>query len=270
MRRLFILLLVLGLSAGCGTKKPIAGGGSKTASAAPTDGGSKDDDNTPAVHDEKAVAVIEAAINAHGGADALARARVGERKVKGKQLAGGELPFTAETTYELPNRYRDSVTLEIGEQKNHRLVIVNGDKGWIQLEGETVEMPPEQVKDIKDELYVWNASTLVPLKESGVVLALQKEEMVKGKPATVVRAVRSGHPNLMLYFDKASGLLVKIRRRASDNAVKETYYSDHQDVNGVKVAGHEREDQKGTWQNEWTLESIRFPASINAAMFARP
>ena len=81
------MVVLVGLL-GCGRPNLPQQGGSKTAGGSTTsDGGPKDDDKTPIVHDEKAVEVIDAAIKAHGGAEALARAKVVESVAKGKEFA---------------------------------------------------------------------------------------------------------------------------------------------------------------------------------------
>jgi hypothetical protein len=59
----------------------------------------------PADDRETALAVVDAAIEAHGGADALARAQTVVLKAAGQiTVAGKEIPFAEEYTAQLPGQ----------------------------------------------------------------------------------------------------------------------------------------------------------------------
>jgi hypothetical protein len=184
-----------------------------------------------------AIAVLDEAIKAHGGADALAKAQNYTRTGKG---TAGEAKVTSEQSVSLPDRSRLAVDLEIGGNKIHVVAVVNGDKGWESSGGPATEMTATRVREMKEEGYVLWATTLVPLKMDSVNLKLLPESKVDGKAVIVLAASSKGKPDLRLYFDKESHLLLKIERETVVGGArvdKEYVFGDYKDVDGVKLPG---------------------------------
>src|SRR5438445_725224 len=77
------------------------------------------------------------------------------------------------------------------------------------------------------------------VKEKGVELSSLAETKVDGKPAVGVVVKSKGHRDVKLYFDKASGLLVKREHPVVDpstgkEVVQEVLFRDYQDKDGLK------------------------------------
>jgi hypothetical protein len=277
MRAVAIPLLMLTFIAGCTSDPtpPQGGSGSKVVAVTKDSSTAAKSEPAPTVSDEKAVAVIDAAIKAHGGAEALAKAAVMERSVKGTRVLPGvkDLPFSAEVAVELPDHYRNVVTAELAEQTNVQTVVINGDKGWQASGGATLALSSADVDGFRDELYVLGAVTLVPLKNKEVIVALRPDEEVRDKPAAVVAAYSKGHPDLKLYFDKESKLLVKVSFRTKLQGISapiDLVILEHGEYDGAKLPSHQQEFISGTKQADYTTVSLRMPAQINASKFERP
>ena len=184
---------------------------------------------------DKALAVIEQAVKAHGGAEALNKARTRSRSGQGVLTLGAEVPFTTEETIQLPNRCR--VLIEVG--RNRVLLVLNGDKGWTLPPGGAVrEMNKEEFSERSEEMYVWWLMTLTPLQKDGFDLTPLPDAKVNGQETAVVKVSSKGHADASLFFEKKSGLLIKIARRAKEAGFvhdREYYYSDHKDCDGVKL-----------------------------------
>ncbi len=221
---------------------------------------------------DKALALIERAIKAHGGAEALTKAQVSTRTNAGTLTQpGGDMDFTSTVTQSLPDRVR--MDIEVGKSVK-LLTVIDGDKGWQQSAGgAALPLDRDRLKEIKGEAYVWWLATLVPLKKDGLTLALAPEIKVDGKPALGVKVSGRGEPDARLYFDQGTGLLVKIERRAPETGVlvnKEYYFSDFKDFDGAKLPAKEVMTVNGKKWYEVRVLTYKFLPKVEDSAFARP
>ena len=223
---------------------------------------------------EDALAVIEQAVKAHGGEDALTRAQTAVRTSTGAIASptGKDLPFKDEMSWKLPDRFR--LSLEVGAEKTRLVTVVTSDKGWQMTGGQVAELSAERLGELREEAYVLWLETLVPLKtDSAFELAPLPEAKVNGQPAAGVKVAHKGHTEASLYLDKQSGLLVKIARRAREAGLtvdKEYLFSDHKDFDGVKMPTKQQELLNGKRFTELTGISYKFPSSLDDSTFAKP
>ena len=91
------------------------------------------------------------------------------------------------------------------------ILVLNGDKGWIQAGGATRELTKQDLKERREELYVWRLMNLTPLLNEEFKLTRLADAKVGGREAAVVKVEHKDYPDARLYFDKKSGLLVKLR-----------------------------------------------------------
>jgi hypothetical protein len=223
---------------------------------------------------EKALEVLDTAIKAQGGAEALTKAAICQRTIKGTQfLFGKENPFTAECSMHLPERYHDSIVQTIADQRTQIIVVVDGKRGWQTTGGMSMQLVEDRVGELQEELYTMWAMTLVPLKDKSVTLSLLPDGKFAGKATTVVKVVSKDRPELKLSFDKASGLLVKVERKArlaGQQFQKEYWLMDYKAFDRVKLPSRGIDLLNGNKQVEWKVESYRFPEKIDGSVFAKP
>jgi hypothetical protein len=223
---------------------------------------------------EDALAVIDQAIKAHGGEDALTKAQTAVRTSTGAIASptGKDLAFKDEMTWKLPEHFR--LVLEVGDEKARLVTVITPDKGWQMTGGQVAELSPERQGELREEAYVLWLATLVPLKKDAAFeLAPLPEVKVNGQPAGGVKVAHKGHTDAALYFDKQSGLLVKIQRRAREAGLmvdKEYVYSDHKDFDGVKMPTKQQELLNGKRFTDLAGISYKFPRSVDDSTFAKP
>lgn len=185
--------------------------------------------------EKEARSLLDRAIQAHGGTDALKKAAAFTATAKGtRHVAGREVAYTRKQQAKLPTQLRQEITL--GERVA-TTVVLDGDKARQIEGGKTIDLKAPRLKELQAEADVLWLATLVPLTKQGVTLSLVKEAKVNGAEAAGLKAVRKGHADTMLYFDKQSGLLVKISRRATlagKELEQEWVYSGHKSFGGVK------------------------------------
>jgi hypothetical protein len=220
---------------------------------------------------ETALAVVEQAIKAHGGADALARSANSSRSGKGTiTVEGKELAVTTEAVLSLPDKERVAVVVE---KQLPITIVLNNDKGWKLTGGAAADLPKDSVEDLRGEAYVWWLATLVPLKKAPFELSPVPEIKVSGKAAVGVKAVNKGRPDAKLYFDKLTGLLVKIEVRAKEAGLevfKEYFYSDHKEIDGVKVALREVKLVNGRASQDVILTAFKVLPKPDESAFGKP
>jgi hypothetical protein len=186
----------------------------------------------------QAVAVVDQAIAASCGAEKLAALNAGIWKTSG--VFRGQ-QSRAEFQGELPDKFRiDSTRVVDGKTVNHSRII-SGTKGWVVEDGKVTPMTEEELKSVRESYYHKQlATTLVPLKHKDCKLSFEGIRVLNERPASVVKATRTGYPDVTLYFDRDTGLLAKTemaQRSASGKDVQvELFFSQFREFDGIKIA----------------------------------
>ncbi len=164
--------------------------------------------------------IIAKAIKAHGGEELLTKNKAGQTKAKGKiNLPGaGEVEFTQDVSYMIPDKFKDSMELKVGGKSIAVLTLVNGDKMTIEIDGKAVDVPAEAKASLKEVSHVMDVARLVPLKGKAYELSLIGDDKVDGKKVVGVRVTKKGQKDVSVYFDKETGLMAKIEFRTVDQA----------------------------------------------------
>ena len=72
----------------------------------------------------------------------------------------------------MPDRYKSSSTFQITDEKYAQIHVIDGDKGWIQMNGQTLDLPKEAVAEMKEQRYAEDLDRLAFLKETGTTKAI--------------------------------------------------------------------------------------------------
>jgi hypothetical protein len=223
---------------------------------------------------DAALLIVDQAIQAHGGAEALAKTRSMIEATRGSITFDKEvLPFVCEVTLQLPEQCRWAYELEAGTQKVQVQLGINGEKGWRSGGGAVKEMVKLEVEEQRERAYASWLMTLLPLKENDTELAVLPEIKVGNEPAVGVQVTRKGRPEVKLYFDKKSHLLVKLERKAKDagqEVTLEALLSEPKSFDGVKLASKRVELFNGKKIAEWTITSCKFSVRLEESVFAKP
>jgi major membrane immunogen (membrane-anchored lipoprotein) len=226
----------------------------------------------------EARAILDRAIGATGGEEALSRIKAVRYRGKGslftpeKKMAG-----TFEWTYEGFDRSRGVSVLDDDGKKSTEVEVVNADKGWVKDDDQqTEELTKDQVASGRETIYANWATMLVPLKAPGVRLAPLAETTVLGRRAVGILVTQNRRPDLKMYFDKESGLLVKLERKFNDVeggkvVTEETLYSENQDVQGTKQPSRATTFWDGKKVSDVTVTETRlFEKPLDETQFSKP
>jgi hypothetical protein len=213
--------------------------------------------------------VLARAIKAHGGAENLEKLKASIIKTKGKLI---ELEYTAETSLQLPDRTCTAAESKLGKY----IQVLNGDKGWVKLGELSRECFKEELVEMKEQLNVTSIAHLSVLAGEEYKLSPLGEETVEGRTAVGMRVERKGFRDVSLYFDKDSGLLLKVQTRVRDplrgglECTSETLYSDYREVDGLMTPYKFTIKYDGKIYNEGEMTDVRIAESLDDSVFEKP
>jgi hypothetical protein len=169
--------------------------------------------------------IIEKYVAALGGAEAIKK--ITSRVMKGTITAGGsETPIELFT--KVPNK-------RISISNGQSYTAFDGTVGWMGNTGR----PAREMSAVEAEAAGLDAefSLALRLKEIFPQLRRGRPETIAGVECETLNATRPGRPPVRLYFDKNSGLLVRMVRYADTPVGRNATqidYADYREMEGVK------------------------------------
>jgi hypothetical protein len=230
---------------------------------------------TQASADEETQALIEKAINAHGGREKLSKERTTQSKTKGTIELMGGLAFTQEITLQLPKQLKEVMDLEVGGMKITVTTALNGEKAWITANGKDIEVSDKIMGALTEGVYGVEVMSMVKLKDKKYELSLLGEVKVKDKKAVGVKVASKGHKDINIYFDKESGLIAKVELQALDSMTgeevpEERIITEYQDLDGQKMAKKVTINRSGKKFMEAEVMEVKFIDKLDDSHFAKP
>lgn len=169
--------------------------------------------------------IIEKYVSALGGADAIRK--VTSRVMKGTiQTGGSETPIELFT--KAPNK-------RISISNGQSFTAFDGTAGWMGNTGR----PAREMTAMESEAAGLDAefALALRLKEIFPQLRRGRPETIGGVECELLNATRPGRPPVRLYFDKNSGLLMRLVRYAETPVGRNATqidYADYREMDGVK------------------------------------
>ncbi len=232
--------------------------------------------------DEKELrATIDRALKAVGGADKIARRPAATWKGKGTMPSQGGLAFEVQGARQGATQAAVRVKMDARGTLLTRVLVVDGEKGWLKLsykpDSPTRELSKDELAEEKERMYANWVATLAPLvKDKDFALAPAPAPAVKGE-LVGVKVTRKDHRDVLLYFDKKTGELAMRQTEIVDvlargRKIKEQVrYSDYRATpDGVKHAHKVRVLWDGKLIAVTEITEIAPVASLPASAFAPP
>jgi hypothetical protein len=226
----------------------------------------------PAWSGEDAAAkdVVAKAIKAMGGEANLAKQKAITWTETGTYYGMGKgLPFTGKYAVRMPDHFR----MEI---EGVFTLVIAGDKGWTHAGGETKEMTDEQLATQKNDHRAGFIASVLPLKDKAFSLTTLTATKVDDRPAVGIKVTRKDYPEVKLYFDAETHLLVKSewRTKAAEQQNKEVtaamYYSKYKEIDGAKIPTHLVMKRDGKLFVDATVEDHKAVGKLADSVFAKP
>jgi hypothetical protein len=226
--------------------------------------------------DNDANAVLDKAIKALGGEAKLRQAEAIAWKAKGKSFRdGSESAFTNETIAQ----GLDHLRMEFEEENDGNLVkgltLVNGDKGWRKYGDNARELDGDRLANHKRNMYLLVVPvTLVPLKGKAFQIEKARDEKVGDRPAVGLKVTGPDGKDFTLYFDKESGLPVKLVSKVTglpgQESTEEVIFGDYKDFDGIKKATKIEKKRDGETFLEQEIIEFKVLDKVAPETFVQP
>ena len=221
--------------------------------------------------------LVAKAIKAHGGTDALSKYKASVTKQKGKfRGLGDAIDFTGDSSVQLPDRLRTEVHSKFGGQDFVFVQIVNGNKGWFKIAGNTDELKKDMLEEAKEQMNALNITRLVCLNDKDYKVSPLGEVKVGDRPAIGIRVERKGYRDVSLFFDKERSLLLKLETRGKDpmqggaEYTSTTFYDDYKKVEGMMVAYNVKVERDGKPYVESEVIEVKVSEKLDDSLFEKP
>ena len=194
--------------------------------------------------DEKdATAILDKAIKAMGGEEKLSKIKAYSVKTKGTlSIMGNDNDFTATRNPRRPRPLSGpSSQSKFGDNDFKAVAVVNGDKGWRKF-GDRIWKWTTMRSRTRSGRSISRRSRpcILPAKSKGFKTETAGEEKVGDKPAAVVKVTGPDGKDFKLYFDKESGLPVKLVATVvgfdGNEFTQEMTYENYKEFDGIKRA----------------------------------
>ncbi len=221
-------------------------------------------------------AILNKAIKALGGEEKLSKAKNASWKAKGTVSFGGNNnEVTTETTVQGLDHARREFEGDFNGNKFKVITVVAGDKGWRKFGDNQMELDKDALANEKRAIYLTVIPmTVLPLKSKEFKVAPAPEEAVDGKAAVGIKAAGPDGKEFRIYFDKDSGLPVKVVARVvgfmGEEFTQETTYHDYKEMAGIKKATKMQAKRDGEKFQEFLVTEFTILDKVDPKTFAEP
>jgi hypothetical protein len=216
--------------------------------------------------------ILDKGIKALGGEEKLAKAEAITWKTKGTiKFNDNENEFTGFVTIKGLDHFRR----ESANDQFSVVVVLAGEKGWRKFGDNASELEGDGLANEKRRVYLEVIpATLVPLKGKGFKFEAGGEEKVGDKPAVSLKATGPDDKTFTIFFDKESGLPVKMTAKVvgfqgQENDL-ETTYSDYKDFDGIKKATKIEVKRDGETFQKMEHSDFKVLDKVDSDVFTEP
>lgn len=207
--------------------------------------------------------LLDKYVSAIGGAEALQK--VASRVEKGTLTAFGGQHFPVDVYSKAPDKRLSVMHLPSGDS----LTGFDGTQGWLSVPGRVHRMTAAENAAARIDADLYFPVHVKTLCEKFRVNAGEK---IDGHDTYLVVGLKEGQPPLRLYFDKESGLLLRLVRYAETALGRnptQIDYADYRQTNGLKIPFRWTLSRPG---NQFTIqvEQLQQNVPVDDAKFAPP
>lgn len=231
-----------------------------------------------AAADDAGRAVVEKAIEAHGGPSKIAKLRVMRIKAEGTiTLAPGQagVPFVIEDWWQMPDQYKTTFRYELGGKRESQTQAVDGQAGWLQVNGQVQDLPKEAVAEMREQKYAEDMDRLGFLVDKEVEVTALDETKAGTQKVVGVVIKSKGHRDVKLYFDAVSSRLAKREHVVLDGAtgrdiVQGVVFGDYRETDGAPHYHMLTAYRGGKKFVEAKVVEVEFFDKLDKKVFAKP
>jgi hypothetical protein len=227
--------------------------------------------------DEKdATPILDKAIAALGGEAKLAKATKATWTGSGTVTFGdNETSIKTKTTADGLERLRSEMEMEFNGTPVKFVTVLNGKKAWRKFGEDLQPLDEDRLAAARQNAYLQAVtSTILPLKTKDFKVEVAPDEKLGDKPAAVVKGTGPDGKTFTLYFDKETGLPIKldaiVMSFQGDDVKSETTYSNYKDFDGIKRATKVESKREGNPFTKMEYSEFKLLEKPEASTFAEP
>jgi hypothetical protein len=226
--------------------------------------------------DQDAKAVVDKAVKALGGAQKLGAVKAFAWKAKGKhKINDNDGGFTSKVTLQGIDHFRQEFDGDFGGNQVKGVIVLDGDKGWRKFGENSGKLEDDALANQKRNVYLQAVPAMVlPLKGEGFKVESAAEEKVGGKPAVALKVTGPDGKEFQLFFDKQSGLPVKLTATVAGfqggEYAQETTFANYKDFDGIKRATKIETKRNGKQFIEQEITEFKVLDKVDPKTFAEP
>jgi hypothetical protein len=226
--------------------------------------------------DQETKAIIDKAVKALGGAEKLGAAKAVTWKSKGKlRRNDSESDFSSKVTARGIEQFRQDFEGDFGGNPIKGVTILDGDKGWRKFGEETNKLEDDALANQKRTVYLQVVGQMPQLLNAdGFKVEAAEEEKVGDKPAAVLKVTGPDGKDFQLFFDKESGLPVKmtatVAGRQGGDSAQETTFANYKDFDGIKRATKVETKRNGKKFLDAEISDFKVLEKVDPKTFAEP
>lgn len=184
------------------------------------------------------------------------------------------VPIAREVIIEGPDRVRYNNTFKYPQGEQRLILCLNKTRVWrANSDGQFQEDNLSIVDEFQAEAHGKWVSTLFPLKEKSFTLTALLDSRIEGEDVQVIKASTRFRPDVLLFFSKKSGLLVKVSYKTTESGVavrKEHIYGDYRKFDGVLLPGRIVDVVSGNKTADYKVKEYKFLDKQPAGIFEKP
>ena len=173
------------------------------------------------------------------------------------------------------NHFRQDFEGDFSGNQVKGITILAGDKGWRKFGDNTGKLEDDALANQKRAVYLQMVPAyILPLKGKDFKVESIKEDKVDNKPAVALKIVGPDKKDFELFFDKESGLPVKMIANVAgfqgDEFTQETTFSKYKDFDGVKRATVVVNKNNGAKFIDIEVTDVKVLDKVDPKTFAEP
>jgi len=224
---------------------------------------------------DEATRLVDKAMVAHGGEEALKKAKAGEYNMTGDMsVLGADLKFKANVAFMLPDKYAMTIDTELMGMKLTIGQVVNGEKVKTSLNGMSQKIGDAEKAELQSALAMQEMSFLYPLLDNKKYeLKVEKDAKIGEDEVRVLSVLPKGGKPVKIFFDAKTYLVVKITRKGlapggGGEVDEESTMSDYKKVDGVLTPMTIKVTHNGEVFMKAKVTDAKYGEKIDAKKFA--
>lgn len=227
--------------------------------------------------DKKAVAVVQKAIEAHGGAETLNKYKAATMKIEGQAaIMGLNVDITGDVSYAMPDKFKMVMNIDLMGQKLVIENIANGTAVKSTMNGMALPLPDAAKDELANNAIEQEIAMLTPLLNAEqFTLKSAADADVEGTKAAVVvvSGKRLKDREVKLFFDKEKGQLIKTQRTglgqdSTSEVEEESFFSEFKKVDGILSPMKIQVKHDGEKFLTFTIKDLKHYETLDAKTFA--